>query len=139
VRRGPARQRGFSAITAVVLVVLFALIGAYMATLSGTQSMSTTASQGAMQAWFAAHSGVEWAVFRVLNDNSCTAVNGVTLNLNEGGAADYAVGLTCAATSYTEGPNTYNVYALTSSASRGTTGQVGYVSRIITTRVTNAP
>jgi Tfp pilus assembly protein PilX len=138
-KRDPARQRGFSAITAVVLIVLFALIGAYMATLSGTQSLSTTTSLGSMQAWFAAHSGVEWAIFRVLNDNNCAAVNGTTLTLTESGAEGYAVDLTCTATSYTEGPNTYNVYALTSSASRGTTGQVGYVSRVITTRVTNAP
>lgn len=138
-KRDPAGQRGFSAITALVLIVLFALIGAYMATLTGTQSLSTTTSLSSMQAWFAARSGVEWAVFRVLNGGSCAGVHGAMLNLNEGGVAGYQVALSCAATPYTEGPNTYNVYALTARAFRGAPGQVGYASRIITTRVTNAP
>lgn len=49
-------QKGFSIIVAVVLIVLFALIGGYMATLTSVGSLNTTVSAGGMQAWFAARS-----------------------------------------------------------------------------------
>ena len=55
-------QRGFSAIVAVILIVLLALIGGYMATMTSVSSINTTVSAGTMQAWFAARSGIEWAV-----------------------------------------------------------------------------
>ena len=56
------KQRGFSAIIAVILVILLALIGAYMSTLTSVGSINTTVSAGTMQAWYAARSGIEWAV-----------------------------------------------------------------------------
>lgn len=130
------RQQGFSAIAAVVLIVLFALLGAYMATLTGVQSITTTLSAGTMQAWFAARSGVEWGVYQVTEAGDCGAFPD-TLQLSEGGTDRFQVTVTCDSTSVTEAPDTYNVYQLTSTATRGSAGTPGFVSRTIRVSVTD--
>ncbi len=58
-----------------------------------------------------------------------------------GGNTDgYAVVLTCSSVSFTEaGVGTYNVYALTSRATKGSPGDIAYVSRQINLSVTDAP
>jgi len=140
------RQKGFSAIIAVVLIVLFALLGTYMATLSNISSFNTTQSLGSMQAWFAARSGVEWAAFRVINDGNCGAVNAVTINLTGGATNGFSVAMTCtvvdddgAADGIREGGTTYNIYNITANATKGTIGGISYLSKTINISITDAP
>lgn len=131
-------QRGFSAIIALVLIVLLALLGGYMATQVSVGSINTTVSAGTMQAWFAARSGIEWAVRDlIVGSGTCSSP---TINLNGGNTDGFTVVLTCSSASYTEaGVGTYNVYALTARASRGSPGDIAYVSRQINLSVTDAP
>ena len=137
-------QRGFSAIMAVVLIVLLALIGAYMATLTTVSSINTTVSAGTMQAWFAARSGIEWAVQQIIvaAPGACIA-SPTTINLTGGSTSGFTVVLTCAlspSAPFTEaGLGTYNVYELTSRATRGNPGDIVYVARQINLSVTDAP
>lgn len=131
---GRNKQQGFSAITAVVLIVLFGLIGAYMATLTGVQTVTTTLSGGSMQAWFAARAGIETGVLRVTN-NTC---GNFSLSLTEGGSDRFQVEVTCNEESVFEAPDTYSVYHLTSTATRGSPGTPAYVSRSIRVSVTDA-
>lgn len=131
-------QRGFSAIMAVVLIVLLALLGGYMATQVSVGSINTTVSAGTMQAWFAARSGIEWAVRDlIVGSATCTSP---TFNLSGGNTSGFNVVLTCTSSSFTEaGVGTYNVYALTARATRGNPGDIAYVSRQINLSVTDAP
>jgi MSHA biogenesis protein MshP len=134
-------QQGFSAIMAVILIVLLALIGSYMATLTSVSSINTTVSAGTMQAWFAARSGIQWAVQQIIiaTPGFCIA-SPTTINLSGGSANGFVVVLSCATTTFTEtGLGTYNVYALTSRATRGNPGELAYVSRQINVSVTDAP
>jgi MSHA biogenesis protein MshP len=141
------KQAGFSAIIAVVLVVLFALLGTYMATLSNIGSLNTTQSLGSMQAWFAARSGVEWAVFRVINDGDCVAVNAASpLNLTGGATNGFSVTLSCSVfdddgnnDGIDEGSTNYNVYDIAVNASRGNIGEIIYLSKRINISVTDFP
>jgi hypothetical protein len=141
------KQGGFSAIIAVVLIVLFALIGTYMATLSTIGSLNTTQSLGSMQAWFAARSSVEWAVFRVINDGDCVAVNAATpLSLTGGATNGFTVTLACSvfdddgmADGIDEGGTIYNVYDITVNARKGSVGDITYLSKSINISVTDAP
>jgi MSHA biogenesis protein MshP len=141
------KQKGFSAIIAVILIVLFALLGTYMATLSNIASFNTTQSLGSMQAWFAARSGVEWAIFRVMNDGNCGAVDAVTLNLTGGSTNGFSVVLGCnvidddaMADGIKEaGITAYNVYNITADASKGSLGGITYLSKNIRISVTDAP
>ncbi len=140
-------QKGFSAIIAVVLIVLFALLGTYMATLSSIGSLNTTQSLGSMQAWFAAKSGFQWAVQQVTSTNACfTAADGDfatpgdgDFSLNGGGINGFNITVTCAVVPYTEATTMYNVFTLTSTAVRGTVGTITYVSRTLNASVTDIP
>ena len=107
------RQRGFAALIAVVVLVLFALIGVYLATQMTTASINTSASYLEMQAGLDARSAVDWGAYQALYGSGCVAAP------------------------VTEGPNTYTVYNLKAVASRGTPGEAAYVSRQVITYVTN--
>lgn len=143
-------QRGFSAVMAVVLIVLFALLGTYMATLSVTGSLGTTQSASAIQAWFAARSGVEWAVHTSLAasdggctcaTNCCTGINGQLVNFSEGGLSGYTASVSCTARAVIEGGANYCVYDLAVNAANSSTAQLTSASRVITLSVSdrNAP
>jgi MSHA biogenesis protein MshP len=142
------KQKGFSAIIAVVLIVLFALLGTYMATLSNISSFNTTQSLGSMQSWFAARSGIEWAVYRVINDGNCTTVSAASpLSLSGGSTNGFSVTLTCSVVDddglsdgiREAGGSPYNVYNITASASKGSLGGITYLSKNINISVTDAP
>lgn len=134
-------QKGFSAILAIVLLVLMALLGAYMSTQLSVGSLSTSLSFRGMQAWFAARSGIEWGIYQLLNQatppSSCVAnmegVGGMTID-------GYNVSVDCIPSSQiTEGSDKYYVYSLTATATGGISGNMTYVYRQISVNVTDAP
>ena len=133
------KQKGFSAIIAVILIVLFGLIGTYMATLSNVSSFNTTQSAGSMQSWFAAKSGFEWAVYDALQNGAgnlnCNAA-GPGFTLSGGATNGFNIQITCTSSSVTEGGTTYNVFGLTSVASKNSAGSITYVSRTINASIT---
>jgi MSHA biogenesis protein MshP len=132
-------QSGFSAIMAVVLIVLLALMGGYMATMTGISSINTTASAGTMQAWFAARSGVEWAAQQIIVSAPGACFATPPINLTGGNTDGFTVTLTCNATPHTEsGIGGYNVYKIRSRATRGTPGSPVYVARQIDISITDA-
>ena len=104
-------QQGFSAIIAVILVVLMGLVGLYMSTLTSVGSINTTVSAGSMQAWFAARSGIEWAVQQlIITAPGACITSPTTINLTGGNTNGFSVVLTCTSSSFTEaGVGTYNV------------------------------
>jgi MSHA biogenesis protein MshP len=141
-------QRGFSAIAAIVLIVLFALIGTYMATLSTVGSLNTTQSHGSMQAWFAARSGMDWAVYDAIQNNAgtlnCGAV-GPNFTISGGAGNDFNIQVTCVVpygfieVSACPAASPCTTYSLTVVANRGNAGDITYLSRTIRASVTNAP
>jgi MSHA biogenesis protein MshP len=139
------RQAGFSAVMAVIMVVLFAMLGTFIATMTGVQSISTTVSAGASQAWYAAQSGMEWAVYQVVNAGahpeaslSCDNAANPVFSVSTSGGGSFQVTVECdfAPSPYTEGGTTVNVYRLRATASRGVPGELTYVSRSIRASVT---
>ena len=124
------KQHGFTAILVVVILVLFALIGTYMATQVTTASLSATNSFLGMQAWFAARSGAEWGIHQAVHGASCSSSTVLTI-------ADFSVTVTCDATAVSEGPDSYTVYNLTSTATRGSPGDAVYVYRTLNVSATD--
>lgn len=131
------KQGGFSAILAVVLLVLFGLIGTYLAAMAGLGSASTTVSRDAMQAWFAAQGGLEWAVHQATSTGihpapplGCGGAS-TLFSLPTAAGSEFAVEVSCTFAPFIEGANVVNVYALTSTASRGTVGELGSVTRTV--------
>ena len=146
-------QCGFSAIMAVVFIVLFALIGTYLATFVTVSGLNTAASSREIQSWFAARSGLEWSVHTALNQ-SCTCAtdccSGTTFPIGSANAISLTgTGLngyefylnSCNDASATEGSSTYCVYNVDLTARSGTEGDVDYTVRNMTISFTdrNAP
>ena len=123
-------QQGVIAILAIVVLVLFALIGVYMSTQMTTASMDTSASYLGIQAWLAARSGADWGMYEALHGASCPASTSFTMG-------DFGVTVKCTSAAVSEGPDNYTVYNLSATASRGNPGDVLYVSREVTVSVTN--
>lgn len=122
-------QRGFSIVTAIFLVVVLASLGTYMLSITGAHhSTPVFAVQGA-RVYQAARSGIEWAVFRVVNDANCATVTASpAFTTADPGLASITVTLTCSS------PST-NVYYLQAISSYGNPADLEYVSRTINTTV----
>jgi MSHA biogenesis protein MshP len=124
-------EKGFSIITALFILLVLAVLGGFMVTMSGVQSRTSLwAFQGA-QAYHAARSGLEWGSFQALN-GSCAASTTLTVD-------DFTVTLNCQPEGpITEGDQRYSVYQMTSLAEWGIYGNGDYVSRQLRARVTEA-
>lgn len=138
----PPRCRGFSLVAAIFVLVVLSMIGAFMVTIGQiAQTTATVALQGA-RALQAAQAGIEWGAAQAappVGPSSCAALT--SFSLTAAGLNGFNVDVTCGATTYREGSQSYQVFALASTATAGTFGDPAYVSRTITASVTspNAP
>lgn len=144
--RGLAHHSGFSLITAIFLIVVVASLGVFMVTISSVQQQTSTLSILSSRVLFAADSGMQWAMRRAtrdaaagLNCPAAPATGQVNFAINNGAISGYTVTITCSVQSFTENPDTFDVYNLTSRASRGTLGSPDYHSRTIRANITTAP
>jgi MSHA biogenesis protein MshP len=129
------RQRGFSLVSAVFLLVVLAGLAAYSVRLGTLQQQTVTAGLRAAQAFHAARSGVAWGAYRALHGGGCGAA---TLNLTEGAAAGFRVAVECSQSSHQEGTSTVQVFVFDVLAEAGTYGGPDYVSRRVQAKITDA-
>lgn len=121
------RESGFSIVTAIFLLVVLAMLGAFMLMLSGTQQVTTAMDVQGSQAFRAARTGLEWGIAKVKADAACSASFPKDMTV-EG----YRVSVTCTrnADAYNEGGVERFIYWLESTATRGgAVGGIGYVER----------
>ena len=125
-------QRGFSIIAALFSLVVLAVMGGFMVTMSGVQSRTSSwALQGA-RAYYAARAGLEWGGFQVLVNSACNPSTTLTVD-------GFTVNLVCQAEGpVVEGSQSYSVYHLTSLSEWGSYGSTEYISRQLTSKVTSA-
>lgn len=123
-------ERGMSLVTALFILVVLSAIGGYMVLTAGVQSQTTVMALQGVRAYHAARSGLEWGIYQDLANGSCT-----TDTFDVG---DFRVAVGCSQTTFNEAGQTYNVYRVTSLAQWGTYGDVGYVSRQLTAKITGA-
>jgi MSHA biogenesis protein MshP len=133
--RACARQRGFSLVSAIFLLVVLAALGGYAVRLNTLQQQTVTAGLRAAQAFEAARTGAAWGAYRALNGSGCAAA---TLNLTEGAAAGFRVSVQCTERTYTEGTATVRVFVFDVRAEAGVYGGPDYVSRRVQSKVTDA-
>lgn len=150
------RQRGFAIVSAIFLLLVLAGLGAFMVTLSTTQSATSAQDVQGSRAYHAARAGIEWGIYRIMvpeNANpqtapatyttraDCTVIPAVSATGNlgalNGSLSGFVVNVTCGGgTDIAEGDNTIRVFTLTSTATSGTLGAVGYVERQISATIT---
>jgi MSHA biogenesis protein MshP len=131
------RQRGFSLVASIFILVVLGVLGAAMVTINTLQHTSVAQVLHAARAYQAARAGVEWATFRVVNDGACVA-NG-NIALLDPVLSGFQVTVNCTSTNHQETNRCFNVYHLRSSAQQGTLGGVDFTSRQIEAKVTDAP
>ena len=136
--KGRAKQAGFTLIAAVFLVVVVALIAGYAVSIGSAQQADTSLSLLARRADFAAQSGLEWAIARVINTDACPA-NGTSFSPAGTGISSFVVLVNCASTAITEGASSYSVYTVTVTATQGTESREDFARRTVTAQIGGKP
>lgn len=146
-----AKQRGFSIITAIFLLVVLSFLGVAMVSFSKAQHQSAALDVMGSLAYQAARAGIEWAAFGVTSTASgvewagCTAAAPATTfaaGTLPGTLAPFTVDVYCstAAVSEVGATPTGNIwiYDITASAvTGGAPANQGYVERVIGVRMGN--
>ena len=143
------RARGFSIITAVFLLVVLSLLGAFIVSVTGLQQSSQQLDVQGVRAYQAARAGIEWGAWQVLDPNNDLPGFGATANLPpcpgastnlsglSGSLSPFTVTVTCSATlnaPTTEGLRNIGAYQIIATACNqppcpNPTPASGYVER----------
>ncbi len=129
------RQNGFSLVPALFLIVVLAALGVVAVRMSVIGSQTVVLAMQGSRADAAARSGVEWAIYEALVNNSCAASS--SLSLTEGGLNGFTVSVSCSSASFSEGQDTVTVYTVEAFAVSGAYGQPDYISRRVRTTLTD--
>ena len=65
------RVRGFTLVSAIFLLVILAMLGAFMVTFSTTQHIDSANDLQGSRGYRAARMGSEWMVAKICNDANC--------------------------------------------------------------------
>lgn len=131
--------RGFSLVAAIFLLVVLALLGAFMVTISGIERWTTVGAAQGARAYQAAQAGIEWGIYQSVVNGACVAnaALNTTFTLNVAGLNGFNVAVDCTPTAVMESGSPYTVYAIISRASTGTFGNPDYFSRTLQVTVTS--
>jgi MSHA biogenesis protein MshP len=126
------KQRGFSLISGIFLLVVLASLGAVMMNLSSVQHITSAQDIQGTRAYLAAKGGVEWGIYKVLRDPpplaAPPACPATTLTLGEAGNT-FSVLVSCTSDSFTEGGVNVTAYKITATASQGVVGTPSFIER----------
>ncbi|PKO45077.1 MAG: hypothetical protein CVU29_09185 [Betaproteobacteria bacterium HGW-Betaproteobacteria-22] len=122
--------QGFLLPAAIFLLVILAALGAYALNISSVQQATSTQDVQGSRAYQAAHAGIEWGIYQVLDPGTANLVNcPAATNLNIDG---YNVAVSCSQSAdfNEQGTgHTIRVYELTSTATSGVAGTISYSER----------
>ena len=132
------RVRGFTLVSAIFLLVILAMLGAFMGTFSTTQHIDSANDLQGSRGYRAARMGSEWAVASICNDTGSGCVLAISQvcptspSVMSIAPDDFTVTVTCFPNSYFEGAETRKVFWITSTATTGgSPGDLGYIERSI--------
>ena len=137
------RQKGFSLVSAIFIVVVLAALGSYMVTIGGSNRATTTAALQGARAYQAARSGIDWAVYTITavaqataRTNCDTIIDPANFSLSAPGLNGFAVTMDCSWTNHSQqGSNNITVYRLTAVATSGSFGDPEFVQRRISATI----
>lgn len=127
------RERGFSLITAIFLIVVLAALAGYAVSLSTAQQESAALDEKSARTYQAAQSGLEWGMWQVLRSApvaaACPVAAGnppcpasptvLAMPAAASSLTPFVVSVSCVARSYCEAGNNISIYTLTSTACGG--------------------
>lgn len=142
--RRQANQLGFSLIAAIFLLAVLAVIMVNVIRLGVVQHSTVALGLQGARGLQAARAGIEYGVFRALNDGICNASESLSFPSAATVLAGFTVETECAVTSHIEGSRQVDVYQFTATASygayaAGSAANPDYVQRKIRATVSNSP
>ena len=91
--------KGFALMTAIFLLVVIAVLGAYIASLATTQQASEALDVRGARAYQSALAGMQWGAYQMLRNGTCAGTTSFALT---GDLAAFAVTVQSTQTPYTE-------------------------------------
>jgi len=120
------QARGFILITVLFLIAVLTVMAVVMSSTTAVQNYTTLYSLQQARGFAAAKSGLEYGVQRATVAGVCTN-SGITLP-----GINFTVTISCVSVpGINEAGNITTVYQISSTASTGTFGNVGYVTRTL--------
>lgn len=120
-------QRGFAMVSAIFLMVVLALLGGLMLSMSNSQQISSVRDLLGTRAYYAARAGIEWGAYQALRNSTCSPASAMP---NAMPATGFAVQVVCVASGpYDEAGVSVTLYQITATASAGTPGAHDYAER----------
>ena len=111
-----AKEKGFSILAAVFLLVILVSLSAFLVSISSMQQMGAAIDLQGTRAYQAARAGIEWGAYQVLNPASAPACPTSTLTFAGTSLQDFSTTVTCTITTADELGTTANVYQLSATA-----------------------
>ena len=108
-------NQGFAIITAIFILVVLAVLGAFMVNVSSNQHIGSALDVQGVRAYQTARAGIEWGLYQKLVANSCVASTSFVPAASS--LADFTVTVSC--NSYADvngGPTTYTINAIACNA-----------------------
>jgi MSHA biogenesis protein MshP len=120
------KQRGFSLIMAIFLIVVLGGIAVFIGRVSTMQHQSSALDEEGAMVYQAARAGIEWGVYQAINEagSGCEAFSSFTLAVPTtlANTVDYSVEVACSHTQTTEGTTPIDVYQITATATNAAGG-----------------
>ncbi len=139
------RQHGFSLISAIFILIVLAVLGAYMVTVGGTNRAASTAALQGARAYQAARSGIDWSAYTIITaanktdarNNCLTVINGSSFTLSAVGLSGFTINTNCSFTPHDQqGTDNITVYRITSTATfGGSYGSPDFIQRRISATI----
>jgi len=131
-------QQGFTLVTAIFLLVVVAVLVVYMSNIRVVQQTTLLYGVQGARAMQAAQSGIEWGIYRSLNDAACPAATSFTL-ATDPALSNFTISVSCNQSTHVEGATSITAYQLTAIARSGSFGSLDYVQRRIQATVSIDP
>ncbi len=120
-------RSGFTILGAIFLLVILSAAGAAMLRVAGVQRTTTSYDLLGARAYYAARSGIEWAIHEAVDSGACAA--SAAFSLNEVALDGFDLEVTCTATIHVQAAQSTTVYRVVSEAERGVFGTRDYARR----------
>lgn len=121
-----SKFRGFALPSAIFLLVILSLLGAFMVSLSTSQSITSAQDVQGARAYRAARAGIERALFSLQSATTCAAVP-ASLPID-----GFSVAINCTPAAHDEGGVPKYIFWVTATATAGgSIGNIAYVERAV--------
>lgn len=88
-------QRGFAIISALFILIVLALLGAFVVNMSGAQHIGSAQDLLGSRAYQAARAGIEWGAYQQQRVGSCVAATNLAMPATASTLAGISVTVTC--------------------------------------------